>query len=77
MPATPRNFFVMAAVAACLPLLVSTAAQATDKPAFVPDEVMRAIEKSGDVNARLPDGSTALIEVTSTTCPQSDQHELG
>jgi ankyrin repeat protein len=50
----------MAAVAACLPLLVPTLSGATESPAFVPDEALRSLEKSGDVNARLPDGSTAL-----------------
>ncbi len=36
------------------------AAEAQESIAFVPEEVARALEAGGDVNARLPDGSTPL-----------------
>jgi ankyrin repeat protein len=36
------------------------AAVAQESIAFVPEEVARALEAGGDVNARLPDGSTPL-----------------
>jgi len=55
-----RDFLLIAAGAGALALAVPGAAQSADASAFVADGATAPATKPGDVNAREPDGSTAL-----------------